>query len=100
MRISKDSSGRLELANWMADESNPLTARVMVNRIWLHLFGEGIVSTPENFGATGQFPTHPELLDYLAVRFMESDWSVKTMVTEIVTSRAYRMQSSFDEPEV
>jgi hypothetical protein len=71
----------------------------MVNRIWLHLFGEGIVSTPENFGATGQFPTHPELLDYLAVRFMESDWSVKTMVTEIVTSRAYRMQSSFDEPK-
>ena len=99
VRISKDSSGRLELANWMADESNPLTARVMVNRIWLHLFGEGIVSTPENFGATGQFPTHPELLDYLAVRFMESDWSVKTMVTEIVTSRAYRMQSSFDEPK-
>lgn len=99
VRISKDSSGRLELANWMADKSNPLTARVMVNRIWLHLFGEGIVSTPENFGATGQFPTHPELLDYLAVRFMESDWSVKTMVTEIVTSRAYRMQSSFDEPK-
>ena len=96
-KIGRRSSGRLELANWMTEKANPLTARVMVNRIWQHLFGEGIVSTPENFGATGQFPTHPELLDYLAVKFMESDWSIKSIITEIVQSRAYRMSSGFDK---
>lgn len=96
-KISRRSSGRLELANWMTDKSNPLTARVMVNRIWQHLLGEGIVSTPENFGATGQSPTHPELLDYLAVMFMDSGWSVKSIISEIVQSRAYRMDSSFDK---
>lgn len=96
-RIGPQSGGRLEMAKWMTDEKNPLTARVMVNRIWLHLFGEGIVGTPENFGATGQAPTHPELLDYLAIRFMESNWSVKTLIKEIVMSRTYRMSSSFNE---
>ena len=96
-KIGRRSSGRLELANWMTDKSNPLTARVMVNRIWLHLLGEGIVSTPENFGATGQSPTHPELLDYLAVKFMDSGWSVKSIITEIVQSHTYRMDSSFDK---
>ncbi|MEE2643032.1 MAG: PSD1 and planctomycete cytochrome C domain-containing protein [Planctomycetota bacterium] len=96
-RISSKSGGRLEMAKWMTDEKNPLTARVMVNRIWQHLFGDGIVATPENFGATGQSPTHPELLDYLAVRFMESNWSVKTIIKEIVTSRTYRMSSEFDQ---
>ena len=95
--IGRRSSGRLELANWMTEEANPLTARVMVNRIWQHLFGEGIVSTPENFGATGQLPTHPELLDYLAVEFMESDWSVKSIISEIVQSRTYRLSSNFDK---
>ena len=95
-RISSKSGGRLEMAKWMTDEKNPLTARVMVNRIWLHLFGDGIVTTPENFGATGQYPSHPELLDHLAIRFMESNWSVKTIIKEIVTSRTYRMSSNFD----
>lgn len=96
-RISNKSSGRLELAKWMTDRKNPLTARVMVNRIWQHLFGQGIVTTPENFGATGQQPSHPELLDYLAVKFMESNWSVKSVIREIVNSRTYRMSSDFDQ---
>ena len=96
-RISSKSSGRLEMAKWMTDKKNPLTARVMVNRIWLHLMGEGIVTTPENFGATGQAPSHPELLDYLAVKFMENDWSVKSIIKEIVTSRTYRMSSRPNE---
>ncbi len=95
--IDRDSSGRLELARWMTDESNPLTARVMVNRIWLHMFGNGIVKTPENFGATGQLPTHPELLDYLAVEFMENEWSIKNVIREIAISRVYRSSSDFDK---
>ena len=96
-KIDRDSSGRLELARWMTDESNPLAARVMVNRIWLHMFGNGIVRTPENFGATGQPPTHPELLDYLAVEFMENDWSVKSIIRQIATSRTYRTGSEFNK---
>jgi hypothetical protein len=86
-------SGRYEFANWIASESNPLTARVMVNRIWLHLFGKGIVTSTENFGLEGVPPTHPELLDHLAARFIESGWSVKTLIREIVTSHAYRLSS-------
>ncbi len=86
-------SGRYELATWIASESNPLTARVMVNRIWLHLFGKGIVSSTENFGLEGVPPTHPELLDHLASRFIEYDWSIKTLIREIVTSHAYRLSS-------
>ena len=95
-RIKSRNSGRLEFARWLADKSNPLTARVMVNRVWQHLFGEGIVRTPENFGATGLPPTHPELLDYLALEFMEHDWSVKTLIKAIVTSRIYRSSSKFN----
>jgi hypothetical protein len=91
--IPDDASGRLELAEWIANADNPLTARVMVNRIWHHLFGEGIVRTPDNFGATGQRPTHPRLLDWLAVRFVEEGWSVKRMIRLIVASRAYQMDS-------
>jgi hypothetical protein len=94
--IADDSSGRLELAEWIGSSDNPLTARVMVNRIWQHLFGNGIVRTSEDFGATGQPPTHPELLDFLAVSFMESGWSVKHAVRTMVQSRAYRMSSRFD----
>lgn len=94
--IAPSSSGRLELARWMSSQHNPLTARVMVNRIWQHLLGNGIVRTPENFGATGQQPTHPELLDYLAVRFVEEGWSVKAIIREIVLSRIYRTRSEFD----
>lgn len=95
--ISKDKSGRLELARWISSDENPLTARVMVNRIWLQMIGRGIVTSTENFGVTGQPPSHPELLDYLAVRFVESDWSVKAMIREIATSRVYRMQTTFDQ---
>jgi len=93
--IEPDSNGRRELAEWLTSKENALTARVMVNRIWLHLFGEGIVRTPDNFGTTGQAPSHPELLDYLALQFMEKDWSVKTLIREIVLSRTYRMSSDF-----
>ncbi len=91
-------SGRLELANWLASPDNPLTARVMVNRIWQHHFGEGIVRTPSNFGRLGTPPTHPELLDYLARRFVESGWSAKAMHRLILLSAAYQ-QSSRPPPE-
>ncbi len=96
IRIKESSSGRLELAKWMTDEKNPLTARVMVNRIWMHLLGNGIVRSPENFGATGTAPTHPELLDYLALEFMDNGWSVKKLIREIVLSRIYRTSSHFN----
>ena len=86
-------SGRLELANWIASPDNPLTARVMVNRIWQKHFGEGIVRTPSNFGKLGTPPTHPELLDWLATRFVEHGWSVKEMHRRIMLSNAYRMSS-------
>ncbi|MCB1078352.1 MAG: DUF1553 domain-containing protein, partial [Verrucomicrobiae bacterium] len=92
-------SGRLELANWLASPDNPLTARVMANRLWLHLFGEGIVASPDNFGTTGDAPTHPELLDYLAGRLIESGWSTKTIVREIVLSRAWAMSSEWEEAD-
>jgi hypothetical protein len=86
-------SGRSELANWLADPANPLTARVMANRIWQWHFGEGIVRTPSNFGKAGERPTHPELLDYLANSFIERGWSVKSMHRLLMSSNAYRMSS-------
>ena len=95
-KIAPGQSGRLELANWLTDPVNPLTARVMANRIWQHLFGEGIVSTPDNFGATGERPTHPELLDYLANRFVANGWSVKQLVRDIVLTRTYQLSSASD----
>jgi cytochrome c553 len=88
--LDPKSSGRLQLAEWLASRENPLTARVMVNRIWGHLFGEGLVPTVDNFGATGERPSHPELLDHLALRFMK-DWSVKGMIRAIVLSSTYRL---------
>jgi hypothetical protein len=91
-------SGRLELANWIARKDNPLTARVMVNRLWQQHFGRGLVATPNDFGKQGQPPTHPELLDWLALRFMESGWSVKAMQKLMVMSRAYQVASQ--EPGV
>jgi hypothetical protein len=86
-------SGRLELANAIASKDNPLTARVMVNRIWQHHFGKGLVRTPSNFGVLGERPTHPELLDHLASRFVASGWSIKTMHRDIMLSKVYQLAS-------
>lgn len=86
-------TGRLELAEAIAAPDNPLTARVMVNRIWLGHFGEGIVRTPSNFGQLGERPTHPELLDYLASRFLEQKWSIKAMHREIMLSATYALST-------
>jgi hypothetical protein len=85
------------LAEWLRSTQNPLTPRVMVNRIWEHLFGQGIVRTVDNFGTTGEAPANPELLDHLATQFMNHGWSVKYMIREVVLSRAYQL-SSFSNP--
>ena len=87
--IKKDESGRRELAEWIARAEHPLTARVMVNRVWQHLLGEGLVRSVDNFGLLGEQPSHSELLDTLAVQFVESDWSVKQLARRIVLSRVY-----------
>lgn len=87
-------SGRLALANWITSPTNPLTARVMVNRIWLHHFGKGLVKTPNDFGTRGVPPTHPELLDWLAYEFIASDWSVKAIHRRIVLSATYQQSSA------
>jgi cytochrome c553 len=87
-------SGRLELADWIVSEKNPIAARVMVNRVWQWHFGEGIVRTPDNFGKLGEKPTHPELLDYLARRFIDDGWSVKKLHRLILESNAYRMSAA------
>ena len=92
--INSNQSGRKELADWLASDSNPLTPRVYANRIWHRLFGVGLVPTVDNFGSRGDRPSHPELLDYLASRLVASGWSTKTLVREIVLSRAYQMASS------
>ncbi|MBY0524562.1 MAG: DUF1553 domain-containing protein [Gemmataceae bacterium] len=84
-------SGRRQLGAWLASKDNPLTARVMVNRTWHWLFGVGLVRTTDNFGTTGEAPSHPELLDHLAVRFMQDGWSVKKLVRQMVLSRTYRL---------
>jgi len=89
-------SGRLELAEWVASKENPLTARVYVNRVWSHLFGRGLVATPDNFGASGEKPSHPELLDYLATTFVDDGWSTKKLIRRLVLSRAYRLASTTD----
>ena len=95
------ASGRRELAAWLTQANNPLTARVMVNRLWQHHFGVGLVRTSTNFGVRGELPSHPELLDYLASRFMTSGWSVKAMQRLIVLSRVYQQESRTDtlDPE-
>ena len=94
--ISSQQSGRRELADWLTSKANPLTARVMVNRVWLNLFGDGLVRTPDNFGATGEKPTNPALLDLLAVQFMRDGWSVKALVRSLVLSRAYQLGTAHD----
>jgi len=90
------ASGRFELAEWIASKDNPLTARVYVNRVWSHLFGRGLVATPDNFGASGEKPSHPELLDHVAATFIEDGWSTKTLIRRLVLSRAYRLASTID----
>jgi hypothetical protein len=88
-----EGSGRLELAKWVISPGNPLTARVMVNRIWQHHFGQALVRTPNNFGKLGERPTHPELLDYLAAKFIENGWSIKQMHRLVMNSDAYKRSS-------
>lgn len=92
----RTSGRRLALAEWIASPQNPLTARVIVNRVWYHHFGRGIVATVDNFGKMGEQPTHPELLDWLAVEFMKRGWSIKQLHRLIMTSEAYQMASVFD----
>jgi hypothetical protein len=91
--VPSQQSGRREFADWIARPENPLTARVMVNRVWHWLFGAGLVRTTDNFGAMGEVPSHPELLDHLASRFIAQGWSVKKLVREIVLSRTYQLSS-------
>ncbi|MFO1041678.1 MAG: PSD1 and planctomycete cytochrome C domain-containing protein [Planctomycetaceae bacterium] len=95
--IPKDKSGRLELAQWLTDPRNPLTSRVVVNRLWHHLFGAGLVTSVDNFGVTGDKPSHPELLDYLANQFIQDGWSTKRMIRRLVLTRAYGLGSSATE---
>jgi hypothetical protein len=97
-RLPADRSGRREMADWLADPKNPLTARVIVNRVWQHLLGEGLVATGDNFGVEGARPSHPELLDDLAVRFMEDGWSLKALIRHIVLSRVYALAAE-DNPQ-
>ena len=99
---ANDSTGlRLALAQWLTDREHPLTARVIVNRVWQHHFGQGIVATPGNFGRTGSPPTHPQLLDWLAIDFVEHGWSLKRLHKLIMTSTTYRQSSSVVvEPDV
>jgi hypothetical protein len=99
-QIPKDhkGSGREFLANWIADANNPLTARVMANRIWAYHFGKGIVQTPNDFGARGHAPTHPELLDWLTSRFIEGGWSIKQMHKLMMLSRVYQLASGESVP--
>ena len=95
--IDPAHSGRLELARWLTSRENPLTPRVMANRVWQHLFGDGLVRTVDNFGVTGDVPSHPELLDHLATRFVRDGWSVKRLIRLVVLSRAYRLDSAASE---
>jgi hypothetical protein len=92
-----NQSGRLELARWIVDRSNPFTARVMVNRIWQYHFGEGLVRTPSNFGIQGKQPSHPKLLDFLADRFMATNWSIKEMHRFIMNSATYQQATEGTE---
>lgn len=92
--VPANQSGRLQLAEWITSRQNPLTARVLANRVWHWLFGAGIVRTTDNFGSTGELPSHPELLDHLAIRFMEDGWDLKHLIKHLVLSHTYRQSSS------
>jgi hypothetical protein len=94
-KISPDVSGRTQLADWLTSARNPLTSRVAVNRVWQHLFGRGLVGTPDDFGTRGELPSNPELLDHLAGQFMRKGWSVKRLIRDLVLSRTYQLSSDF-----
>jgi hypothetical protein len=94
--VRTEPSGRLDFAREIASPENPLTARVMVNRIWMHLLGQGLVPTPDDFGFNGTPPTHPELLDHLALEFIQQGWSIKQMVRQIALSRTYGQAATLD----
>tara|TARA_R110000850_G_scaffold272306_1_gene407350 strand:- start:536 stop:1522 length:987 start_codon:yes stop_codon:yes gene_type:complete len=96
--VQESGSGRLELAQWLTHPDHPLTARVLANRVWRHLFGVGLVRTMDNFGYNGERPSHPELLDFLALRLVEEhQWSVKGLIREVVLSQSYRQSSDYRE---
>ena len=95
-KIPENESGRRQLADWLASPDNPLTARVLVNRVWHWLFGAGLVRSPDNFGTTGEPPAHPELLDHLAAQFIADGWSVKQLIRRMVLSRTYRLSTADD----
>lgn len=97
IEVKPQQSGRLELARWLTSGGHPQTARVMVNRIWQHLLGHGLVRTPDDFGVYGDRPSHPELLDHLATRFGKDGWSIKRLIRSIVLSRTYQLGSECDE---
>ena len=98
--LTNNKNGRRkELAKWITSKNNPLTARVIVNRIWQWHFGQGLAGNPNNFGGTGKFPTHPELLDWLAAIFIEGDWSVKKIHRYILTSATYQRSASHPDPQ-
>lgn len=90
-------SGRIELADWIASKENPLTARIIANRVWHWMFGRGIVRTVDDFGFTGDRPTHPELLDYLALRLIENNWSIKSLIREIALTRTWQLSSDYSQ---
>jgi hypothetical protein len=95
-----EPNDRLGLARWIASKQHPLTARVQVNRVWKMMFGVGLVSTPTDFGSQGEWPSHPELLDWLAVDFMDHDWDIKHLVRQIVTSQAYQRSSHSNQQQL
>jgi len=95
--ISPGQSGRWDLARWITSKENPLTARVMANRIWGHLFGQAIVHSVDNFGTTGEKPTHPELLDYLATQFVNDGWSTKKLIKSILLTSTYQQSAAFEK---
>ncbi len=92
--VPDDASGRLQLAQWIGSPTHPLTSRVAVNRIWQHLFGRGLVESVDNFGFTGREPSHPDLLDHLAIRFVEGGWSTKKLIRQIMMSRTYQLSGN------
>ncbi len=92
-KVNPEQSGRLELAHWLASPKNPLTSRVMANRVWKYLYGNGLVSSVDNFGVTGDVPSHPELLDHLSNQFVAGGWSVKKLIRSLVLTRSYQLSS-------